>query len=94
MLDCSGFRGSRIHRSVQIVKTITGSFLHRCQQWLAGILPHQAPQLAQDKGQDLAASLFSRYQGEKIFCNAQMSSRQIHKYSNISAECERLLETP
>jgi magnesium chelatase family protein len=35
----------------------------------------------------------SRYQGEKIFCNAQMSSRQIHKYCNISAECERLLET-
>jgi hypothetical protein len=35
----------------------------------------------------------TRYQGEKIFCNAQMSPRQIRKYCNISAECERLLET-
>jgi magnesium chelatase family protein len=34
-----------------------------------------------------------RYQGEKIYCNAQMSSRQIRKYCNISAECERLLES-
>ena len=33
-----------------------------------------------------------RYQGEKIYCNAQMSSRQIGKYCNISSECERLLE--
>ena len=33
-----------------------------------------------------------RYQGEKIYCNAQMSSRQIGKYCNISPECERLLE--
>ncbi len=35
----------------------------------------------------------SRYQGEKIYSNAQMSSRQIRKYCNISAECERLLES-
>jgi magnesium chelatase family protein len=34
-----------------------------------------------------------RYQGEKIYCNAQMSSRQIRKYCVISAECERLLES-
>jgi magnesium chelatase family protein len=34
-----------------------------------------------------------RFQGEKIYCNAQMSSRQIRKYCNISAECERLLES-
>ena len=33
-----------------------------------------------------------RYQGEKIYCNAQMSSRQISKYCNISSDCERLLE--
>src|SRR5579863_2718267 len=33
-----------------------------------------------------------RYQGEKIYSNAQMSSRQIRKYCNISADCERLLE--
>ena len=33
-----------------------------------------------------------RYAGEKIYCNAQMSSRQIGKYCNISPECERLLE--
>src|SRR6266567_1994213 len=33
-----------------------------------------------------------RYQGEKIYCNAQMSSRQIGKYCNIPPECERLLE--
>src|SRR5947207_8521811 len=34
-----------------------------------------------------------RYAGEKIYCNAQMSPRQIRKYCEISAECERLLET-
>ena len=34
-----------------------------------------------------------RYKGEKIYCNAQMSSRQIRKYCNISPECERLLES-
>ena len=34
-----------------------------------------------------------RYQGEKIYSNAQMSSRQIRKYCNISADCERLLES-
>ena len=34
-----------------------------------------------------------RYQGEKIYCNAQLSPRQIRKYCNISAECERLLES-
>jgi magnesium chelatase family protein len=33
-----------------------------------------------------------RYQGEKIYCNAQMSHRQLRKYCNISADCERLLE--
>jgi magnesium chelatase family protein len=35
----------------------------------------------------------ARYQGEKIYSNAQMSSRQIRKYCNISSECERLLES-
>ncbi|HEX5481650.1 MAG TPA: YifB family Mg chelatase-like AAA ATPase [Terriglobia bacterium] len=35
----------------------------------------------------------ARYQGEKIYSNAQMSPRQIHKYCAISAECERLLES-
>ncbi len=34
-----------------------------------------------------------RFQGEKIYSNAQMSPRQIRKYCNISAECERLLES-
>jgi magnesium chelatase family protein len=34
-----------------------------------------------------------RYQGEKIYCNAQLSPRQMRKYCNISAECERLLES-
>ena len=34
-----------------------------------------------------------RYAGEKIYCNAQMSSRQIRKYCDISPECERMLET-
>jgi magnesium chelatase family protein len=34
-----------------------------------------------------------RFQGEKIYCNARMSSRQFRKYCNISAECERLLES-
>jgi len=34
-----------------------------------------------------------RFQGEKIYCNAQMSPRQLRKYCNISADCERLLES-
>ncbi len=34
-----------------------------------------------------------RFQGEKIYSNAQMSPRQIRKYCNISAECDRLLES-
>jgi magnesium chelatase family protein len=34
-----------------------------------------------------------RFQGEKIYSNAQMSPRQLRKYCNISAECERLLES-
>jgi len=33
-----------------------------------------------------------RFQGEKIYCNAQMSSRQIRKYCDISPDSERLLE--
>ena len=35
----------------------------------------------------------ARFDGEKIYCNAQMSSRQIRKYCNISPESERLLES-
>jgi len=34
-----------------------------------------------------------RYAGEKIYCNAQMSPRQIRKFCDISPECERMLET-
>src|SRR5690348_17453290 len=34
-----------------------------------------------------------RYAGEKIYCNAQMSPRQIRKYCDIAPECERMLET-
>ncbi len=34
-----------------------------------------------------------RFQGEKIYCNSQLSPRQIRKYCNISVECERLLES-
>jgi len=34
-----------------------------------------------------------RFQGEKIYCNAQMSPRQLRKYCNISSDCERLLES-
>jgi magnesium chelatase family protein len=34
-----------------------------------------------------------RFQGEKMYCNAQMSPRQLRKYCNISADCERLLES-
>jgi magnesium chelatase family protein len=30
--------------------------------------------------------------GEKIFCNAQMSTRQIRSYCDLSTDCERLLE--
>jgi magnesium chelatase family protein len=29
---------------------------------------------------------------EKVYCNAQMSSRQILKFCELSADCERLLE--
>jgi magnesium chelatase family protein len=39
------------------------------------------------------ARQLERYQGEKIYCNAQMSPRQITRYCSISPECERLLET-
>jgi magnesium chelatase family protein len=35
----------------------------------------------------------ARFQGEKIYCNAQMSSRQIRKYCNIAPDSERLLES-
>ena len=34
-----------------------------------------------------------RFQGEKIYCNAQMSSRQIRKYCDIAPDCERMLES-
>jgi magnesium chelatase family protein len=34
-----------------------------------------------------------RYEGEKIYCNAQMSSRQIRKYCDLSPESERMLES-
>jgi magnesium chelatase family protein len=34
-----------------------------------------------------------RYQGEKIYCNSQLSPRQLRKYCNICVECERLLES-
>jgi magnesium chelatase family protein len=30
--------------------------------------------------------------GERIYCNAQMSPRQIRKHCELSADCERLLE--
>ena len=39
------------------------------------------------------ARQLDRYQGEKIYCNAQMSSRQIRKYCNIAPDSERLLES-
>jgi len=29
---------------------------------------------------------------EKLYCNAQMSSRHIRTFCNLSADCERLLE--
>jgi magnesium chelatase family protein len=35
----------------------------------------------------------ARFRGEKIYCNAQMSSRQIRKYCNIAPDCERVLES-
>ena len=34
----------------------------------------------------------ARYQGEKIHANAQMSTRQVRKYCDLTADCERLLE--
>ena len=42
---------------------------------------------------DAREQQLQRFQGEKIYCNAQMSSRQLRKYCNISADCERLLES-
>jgi magnesium chelatase family protein len=39
------------------------------------------------------ARQLQRFQGEKMYSNAQMSPRQIRKYCNISSECERLLES-
>jgi magnesium chelatase family protein len=35
----------------------------------------------------------ARFEGEKIFSNAQLSPRQIRRYCAISAECERMLES-
>lgn len=34
----------------------------------------------------------ARYQGEKIHANAQMSTRQVRKYCDLTVDCERLLE--
>jgi magnesium chelatase family protein len=34
----------------------------------------------------------ARYQGEKIHANAQMSTRQVRKYCDLTPDCERLLE--
>ena len=34
----------------------------------------------------------ARYQGEKIYANAQMSTRQVRKYCDLTPDCERLLE--
>jgi magnesium chelatase family protein len=34
----------------------------------------------------------ARYQGEKIHCNAQMSTRQVRKYCDLTPDCERTLE--
>ncbi|MGH6630545.1 MAG: ATP-binding protein, partial [Burkholderiales bacterium] len=34
-----------------------------------------------------------RFQGEKIYCNAQLSPRQIRKYCGIAPDSERLLES-
>jgi magnesium chelatase family protein len=34
-----------------------------------------------------------RFEGEKIYCNAQMSPRQLRKYCGLPADCERLLES-
>ncbi|HET7101156.1 MAG TPA: magnesium chelatase, partial [Terriglobia bacterium] len=42
---------------------------------------------------DAREQQLQRFQGEKIYCNAQMSPRQLRKYCNISADCERLLES-
>jgi magnesium chelatase family protein len=33
-----------------------------------------------------------RFRGDKIYCNAQMSPRQIRSHCELSPECERLLE--
>ena len=34
-----------------------------------------------------------RFEGEGIFANAQMASRQIRRFCRIDAECERMLES-
>jgi magnesium chelatase family protein len=34
-----------------------------------------------------------RFEGEKIYCNAQMSPRQLRKFCGLSADCDRLLES-
>jgi magnesium chelatase family protein len=39
------------------------------------------------------ARQLERFEGEKIFSNAQLSPRQIRRYCAISAECERMLES-
>ncbi|MGH9407761.1 MAG: YifB family Mg chelatase-like AAA ATPase [Terriglobia bacterium] len=61
-------------------------------------------ELRDDSGGDNSAAIrervgkardrqLARYEGEKIYCNAQMSPRQIRKYCDLPPDCERLLES-
>jgi hypothetical protein len=50
-------------RPVQIIEAITGGFAYRCPQRFAGILAHQAEQLAQGKREPLAGPRFQGREG-------------------------------
>jgi len=85
------------------VSKISGPLLDRIDIHI-DMPPVRFQELRQDAGGETSDAIrarviktrerqLERYQGEKIYCNAQMSSRQIRKYCNIAPDSERLLES-
>ncbi len=62
---------------------------------LAGDAPAGAESSADIRARVLSARRVQheRFQGEGVFSNAQMASRQIRRFCRIDAECERTLES-
>src|SRR5712692_4070187 len=59
---------------VQVVKTVAGGLAHRAQQRFPWILPHQAQQLPQGKGDELAAPLLQPRDRKSTRLNSSHSS--------------------